>query len=286
MKLLTLSDFQGAFERWSAMMYQQTPTSHNAMTTSTTTKKKRLLHVDLTLEKIGPASDLPTKFGNGFCYTMSQCPRPWCDKYTTILYIEESNIYPGQIDAFDSEKFLNEQSSAAAAAAPPIASDAVILAAASGASDVSSFMKPAKSAAKRKSGTNGAKTEEEGSAKKRQNKVTIPTANDIAEMAKDLVAASAQKKADPSSNVKTSSNSTKTTSPTKKKKTNVAGDDNAGEVKVKDDEKGKGLKRPLNAFRIYSAEVKKELMEKNPECTPKEIVSACVCVWFCVSSLI
>lgn len=49
-----------------------------------------------------------------------------------------------------------------------------------------------------------------------------------------------------------------------------------------DDKKGKGLKRPLNAFRIYSAEVKKELMEKNPECTPKEIVSACVCVWCCV----
>lgn len=272
------------------MMYQQTPTSHNTMTISTTTKKKRILHVDLAIEKIGPANELPTKFGNGFCYTMSQCPRPYSDKYTTILYIEESNIYPGQIDAFVYEKFLNEQSSALAAVSP-IASDAVILTAASGASDVSSFMKPAKSAAKRKRGTNGAKTEEEGSAKKRENnvslpdksgKVTIPTANDIAEMAKDLVAASAQKKADPSFNVKTSSNSTKTKSPTKEMKTKVAGDEDAGEVKATDDEKGKGLKRPPNAFRIYSAEVKKELMEKNPECTPKEIVSACVCVWCCV----
>lgn len=270
------------------MMYQQTPTSHNTMTISTTTKKKRLLHVDLAIEKIGPADELPTKLGNGFCYTMSQCPRPYSDKYTTILYIEESNFYPGQIDAFGSEKFLNELSSAVVAA-PPIASNAVILAAASGASDVSSFIKLAKSAAKRKSGTDSAKMEEEGSAKKRQNKAslsdksgkaTIPTANNIAEMAKDLVAASAQKNADPSSNFKTNSNSTNTKSPMmKKKKTKVAGDFNAGEMKVTDDEKGKGLKRPLNAFRIYSAEVKKELMEKNPECTPKEIVSACVCVF-------
>ena len=271
------------------MMYQQQPTSHTMMpTTSTTTKKKRLLHVDLTIEKIGPANDLPTKFGKGFCYTMSQCPRPYSDKYTTILYIEESNIYPGQIDAFHSEKFFNDLSSAAA---PPIATDAVILAAASGASDVSSYIKPAKSAAKRKSGTNGAKMEEEGSAKKTPKKAALPdkaiaTANDIAEMAKDLVAASAQKKADESSNVSTNSKSTKMKSPTKKKKMNVAEDVDAGEMKVTDDEKGKGLKRPLNAFRIYSAEVKKELMEKNPECTPKEIVSACVCVWCCVSSLI